>query len=158
MFVLDMFLNTLFFFEIKKKTKYSKYSIKYKIISQERGSERLLGEIHHFLYILNIFIFKIHLAPVPWPCRFQSFVMHLPQSLVSRPQCHGPSATWPQCHLASVGPSAIAPFESEGHVYHVRGKQTKGSVTGLIHACTQPFDADRAICNMMAGDRWPRSG
>ena len=65
---------------------------------------------------------------MPWPqCRFQSFVMHLPQSLVSRPQCHGPSATWPQCHLASVGPSAIAPFESEGHVYHVRGKQTKGS-------------------------------
>ena len=49
-------------------------------------------------------------------------------------------------------------FESEGHVYYIRGKQTNGSVTGLIHALARPFDADEVISNMMAGDRWPRAG
>jgi hypothetical protein len=49
-------------------------------------------------------------------------------------------------------------LESEGHLYYVRGKQTHGSVTGLIHAFAQPFDADETICNMMAGGRWPRAG
>ena len=49
-------------------------------------------------------------------------------------------------------------FESEGHVYYIRGKQTNGSVTGMIHAFARPFDADEAISNMMVGDRWPRAG
>lgn len=36
-------------------------------------------------------------------------------------------------------------FMSEGHLCFVHGVQTHGSITGLIHAFVQPFDADTVI-------------
>ncbi len=49
-------------------------------------------------------------------------------------------------------------FFPDRHKYLVRGKETLGSVTGLIHAYTNPFDADHVIDRMMRGSRWPRPG
>ena len=34
----------------------------------------------------------------------------------------------------------------------------EGSVTGMIHAFSQPFDADVVITKMMNGSHWPRAG
>ena len=47
-------------------------------------------------------------------------------------------------------------FEQENHEYFVDGAKTQGSVTGMIHAFSRPFDADAVIRGMMASDRWPR--
>ena len=33
-----------------------------------------------------------------------------------------------------------------------------GSVTGVVHRYTPPFDADAAILSMMQSRRWPRPG
>ena len=33
-----------------------------------------------------------------------------------------------------------------------------GSVTGLIHRYSEPFDVDDCIRKMMASTRWPRPG
>ena len=49
-------------------------------------------------------------------------------------------------------------FLSEPHLYFVKGKQTLGSVTGLVHSLAQPFDALGVIEKMSKGANWPRPG
>ena len=49
-------------------------------------------------------------------------------------------------------------FQASDHTYYIDGVQTKGSVTGMIHAFSQPFDADVVISKMMNGRNWPRAG
>ncbi|CAE7311176.1 unnamed protein product, partial [Symbiodinium necroappetens] len=49
-------------------------------------------------------------------------------------------------------------FQASDHTYYIDGVQTKGSVTGMIHAFSQPFDADAVITKMMSGRNWPRAG
>jgi hypothetical protein len=44
------------------------------------------------------------------------------------------------------------------HEYRVDGVPTSGSVTGLVHAFADEFDAPVVIKKMMAGRRWPRAG
>ena len=41
-------------------------------------------------------------------------------------------------------------------MYFVRGVETCGSVTGLLHDFVPPFDADLIIQRMQASRRWPR--
>lgn len=49
-------------------------------------------------------------------------------------------------------------FLSGPHLYFVKGKQTLGSVTGLVHSLAQPFDAPAVIEKMTKGANWPRPG
>ena len=49
-------------------------------------------------------------------------------------------------------------FQASDHTYYIDGIQTKGSVTGMIHAFSQPFDADVIISKMMNGSTWARAG
>lgn len=47
-------------------------------------------------------------------------------------------------------------FFEHGHVYTVDGVPTLGSVTSLVQAFCESFDADLAIQKMMGGRNWPR--
>ena len=49
-------------------------------------------------------------------------------------------------------------FFDSSHTYLVDGVVSLGSVTGLAHSCSMPFDADRIITLMERGSRWPRPG
>lgn len=49
-------------------------------------------------------------------------------------------------------------FIAETHSYFINGVKTLGSVTGLIHAFCNEFDADAIIQAMRSGRRWPRPG
>jgi len=49
-------------------------------------------------------------------------------------------------------------FQASSHTYLVNGAPTLGSVTGLIHAFCEPFDADHVIQLMSSGRQWPRPG
>ena len=49
-------------------------------------------------------------------------------------------------------------FFQEPHVYEIDGVPTIGSVTGLVHAFAEKFDAESVIVKMMAGRNWPRAG
>ena len=47
-------------------------------------------------------------------------------------------------------------FFSDSHTYLIRGKQSLGSVTGLIGACCTPFNAEEMINRMQCSRNWPR--
>ena len=49
-------------------------------------------------------------------------------------------------------------LQESDHTYCIDGRQTKGSVTGMIHASSTPFDADSVIAKMVGGGQWPRPG
>ena len=49
-------------------------------------------------------------------------------------------------------------FYADDHKYLVDGRATLGSVTGLIHAFSEDFDALTVIQRMMHGQMWPRPG
>ena len=44
------------------------------------------------------------------------------------------------------------------HVYCIDGEPTLGSVTGLIHAFSDDFDAHKVIAKMSTSRTWPRPG
>ena len=47
-------------------------------------------------------------------------------------------------------------FFSNTHTYLIRGRQSLGSVTGLIGACCTPFNVDQMIKRMQSSRSWPR--
>ena len=49
-------------------------------------------------------------------------------------------------------------FFAETHTYLIRGRKSLGSVTGVVHAFAQEFQAHAVIQQMMTGSRWPRPG
>ncbi len=65
------------------------------------------------------------------------------------------------CLLSDLNPhprdSALT-FHAPSHVYRVNGVETLGSVTGLVHQFSHPFQADRVIEMMSRSRNWPRPG
>jgi len=49
-------------------------------------------------------------------------------------------------------------FYEADHVYLINDRPTVGSVTGLVHAFSEPFDEHATIARMAAGRNWPRAG
>ena len=49
-------------------------------------------------------------------------------------------------------------FQASHHTYYIDGLQARGSVTGMIHAFSNPFDADMVVTRMVNGRNWPRAG
>ena len=49
-------------------------------------------------------------------------------------------------------------FQAADHTYYIDGQKTKGSVTRMIHAFSNPFQADQVITKMIRGWNWPRAG
>ena len=49
-------------------------------------------------------------------------------------------------------------FQPENHVYFIDGRESNGSVTGMIHFFCKEFDSDAVITSMMNGPHWPRAG
>ena len=47
-------------------------------------------------------------------------------------------------------------FDEPSHTYHIFGKKSLGSVTGVIHGYCHPFDPDDAITKMQNSRYWPR--
>ncbi len=89
--------------------------------------------------------------PMDWP---QPTV---PSELINLryPVCGIPTNTWLQKLNEHVRDHRLR-FVAASHTYFIDGVESHGSVTGLIHAFCDEFDADDAIRRMMSGSAWPR--
>ena len=93
------------------------------------------------------------LTPVGWvnppmasePSDFQTDHLDLPKvTFLSKLNAH-PRDRWIE-------------FYEADHVYLINDRPTVGSVTGLVHAFSEPFDEHDTIARMVAGRNWPRAG
>ena len=88
-----------------------------------------------------------HLPPPPLPIPVTFYLQAF----------HAPTCSMLQDANPNRRDSRIT-FEAESHTYTVDGLQTLGSVTGLVHCFSMPFDEDEVIAKMRGGRNWPRPG